>query len=138
MSLTSDKFDQVGPVARSVADLILFDTVAAGDTSPATATPLKGVRLGLADHYLAGLDPAVERVASAAFAKLRDAGAVLVDMKMPELICSAPDIAFTIIASEAVACIETFLHEQNTGVTLEAMLAGAGPSIRTLITGMRS
>ena len=77
MSLTADKFDQVGPVARSVADLILFDTVAAGDASPATATPLKGVRLGLADHYLAGLDPAVERIVSAAFARLRDAGAVL-------------------------------------------------------------
>ena len=136
MSLTSDKFDQVGPVARSVADLILFDTVVAGDTSPATATPLQGVRLGLADHYLAGLDPAVERVVSAAFAKLRDAGAVLVDVKMPELIRSAPDIAFTIIASEAVGCIEAFLREQDTGVTLETMLAQAGPSIRTLITGM--
>jgi mandelamide amidase len=138
MSLTSDKFDQVGPVARSVSDLILFDTVVAGDSSPANATPLKGVRLGIADHYLAGLDPAVERVVSAAFAKLRDAGVVLVDVKMPELIRSAPDIAFTIIAAEAVACIEAFLREQGTGVTLEAMLAGAGPSIRTLISGMRS
>lgn len=136
MSLTSDKFDQVGPVARSVADLILFDTVAAGDTSPATATPLKGVRLGVADHYLAGLDPAVERVVSAAFAKLRDAGAVLVDLEMPELIRSAPDIAFTIIASEAVGCIETFLREQATGLTLESMLAQAGPSIRALVAAM--
>src|SRR5205085_7170779 len=138
MSLTSDKFDQVGPVARAVEDLILFDSVAAGAASPAAATPLNGVRLGLADHFLAGLDPAVERVVAAAFAKLRDAGAVLVDLKMPELLRSAPDIAFTIIACEAVGCIETFLREQGTGVTLEAMLAQAGPSICTLITGMRS
>src|SRR6516162_6996585 len=31
MPLTIDKFDQVGPVARSVADLLLFDRAATGD-----------------------------------------------------------------------------------------------------------
>ena len=115
MSLTSDRFDQVGPVARSVADLLLFDRVVTGDKSPASATPLAGVRLGLADHFLSGLDPAVERVVTAAFAKLRDAGAVLVDLKMPEILRAAPDIAFTIIASEAASCVETFLREQGHG-----------------------
>ncbi len=136
MSLTSDKFDQVGPVARSVADLLLFDGVVTGDKSPASATPLTGVRIGLADHFLSSLDPAVERVVTAAFAKLRDAGAVLVELKMPEILRAAPDIAFTIIASEAASCIETFLREQETGLTLETMLAQAGPSIRALVTSM--
>ena len=138
MSLTADKFDQVGPVARSVADLLLFDSVVTGDSSPAPATPLKGVRIGLADHYLAGLDPAVQRVVTASFAKLREAGAVLVDVKMPDVIRAAPEIAFTIIASEAASCIETFLREQETGLTLETMLAQAGPSIRALVTAMAS
>jgi mandelamide amidase len=138
MSLTSDKFDQVGPIARAVADLILFDSVVSGEVSPAPATPLQGVRIGLADHFLAGLDPAVERVVGAAFAKLRDAGAVLVDVKMPEIVRAAPEIAFTIIACEAADSIEAFLKEQQTGLTLETMLAQAGPSIRTLVTTMAS
>ncbi len=136
MSLTADKFDQVGPVARSVADLILFDSVVAPDDTPATAAPLKGARIGLADHYLAGLDPAVERVVTPALAKLRDAGAILVELKMPELIRSAPEIAFTLIAFEAASCVEAFLREQQTGLTLEAMLAQAGPSIRALMASM--
>jgi mandelamide amidase len=136
MSLTADKFDQVGPVARSVADLLLFDSVVTGDSSPAPATPLKDVRIGLAGHYLAGLDPAVQRVVTASFAKLREAGAILIDVKMPDIIRAAPEIAFTIIASEAASCIETFLREQDTGLTLETMLAQAGPSIRALVTGM--
>jgi indoleacetamide hydrolase len=136
MSLTADKFDQVGPVARSVADLLLFDSVVTGDSSPAPATPLKGVRIGLAGHYLVGLDPAVQRVVTASFAKLREAGAILIDVKMPDIIRAAPEIAFTIIASEAASCIETFLREQDTGLTLETMLAQAGPSIRALVTGM--
>jgi mandelamide amidase len=136
MSLTADKFDQVGPVARSVADLILFDSVVAGDDAPATPTPLQGVRIGLADHFLAGLEPAVERVVTSALAKLREAGANLIELKMPELIRSAPEIAFTIIASEAAACVENFLREQDTGLTLETMLAQAGPSIRALMAAM--
>ncbi len=136
MSLTADKFDQVGPVARSVADLILFDSVVAGDNAPAAPTPLQGMRIGLADHFLAGLDPAVQRVVTPAFARLREAGAELVELKMPELIRSAPEIAFTIIASDAVSCIEAFLREQETGLTLETMLAQAGPSIRALVSAM--
>ena len=136
MALTADKFDQVGPVARSVADLLLFDSVVTGDNSPATPTPLKGVRIGLADHFLASLDPAVARVVTPAFARLREAGANLVELKMPELIRSAPEIAFTIIASEAASCVENFLREQETGLTLETMLAQAGPSIRSLMAAM--
>jgi len=136
MALTAGKFDQVGPVARSVADLVLFDSVVTGDNSPVTPTPLQGVRIGLADHYLAGLDPAVARVVTPAFGKLREAGANLVELKMPELIRAAPEIAFTIIASEAASCVENFLREQETGLTLETMLAQAGPSIRALMAAM--
>src|ERR1700716_1616825 len=43
----SPLFDQVGPHARSVADLALFDSVAAGDWRALTATPLKGLRFGI-------------------------------------------------------------------------------------------
>ena len=136
MALTADKFDQVGPVARSVADLLLFDSVVTGDNSPAMPTPLEGVRIGLADHFFAGLDPAVARVVTPALARLREAGANLVELKVPELIRSAPEIAFTIIASEAAACVEAFLREQETGLTLETMLAQAGPSIRALMAAM--
>ncbi len=138
MALTADKFDQVGPVARAVADLLLFDSVVTGDSSPARPTPLQGVRIGLADHYLAGLDPAVARVVTPALARLREAGATLLELRMPELVRSAPEITFTIIASEAASCVETFLREQETGLTLETMLAQAGPSIRSLMAAMAS
>jgi len=47
MRLTDNKFDQVGPVARSVEDLALFDAVMTGDSSPLVPTPLQGVRIGI-------------------------------------------------------------------------------------------
>ena len=134
MSLTSDKFDQVGPLARSVADLILFDQVVTGDASALAATPLRGVRIGISsDHFLTGLDGNVERVVNEAFRKLRDAGAILVEVATPEIVRAAPLVAFTIIGYDCASSIAAFLKEQATGVTLESLLGQVGPSLRALI-----
>jgi len=60
-------FDQVGPHARMVADLALFDSVAAGDWRPLQPQPLREVRLGVVrDYWYRDLDPEVERITSAA------------------------------------------------------------------------
>ena len=62
MPLSNSKFDQVGPVARSVEDLALFDTAITGEATPLSAVDLKGVRIGVADYFMSDLDPEVERV----------------------------------------------------------------------------
>ena len=79
-------FDQIGPHARAVADLALFDAVMTGDARPIVPAALKGLRLGIArDYYFAGIDPEVARVIEAAMARLRDAGVVLVEAPTPAL-----------------------------------------------------
>ncbi len=68
----SPLFDQVGPHARSVADLALFDAVITKDARSITSTPLHGVRLGVVrDYWFTGLDPEVERISSIAVTRLR-------------------------------------------------------------------
>src|ERR1700730_15745854 len=47
----SPLFDQVGPHARYVSDLALFDSVAANDWRPLTPTPLQGLRIGVVRDY---------------------------------------------------------------------------------------
>src|SRR6202165_3946693 len=85
MPLTDAKFDQAGPLARSVGDLALFDAAVTGDRAPLTATPLKGVRIGIAPaSLLSGLDPEVERVTTEAFHALRAAGVPLVEPGLAE------------------------------------------------------
>jgi len=83
MPLTDAKFDQAGPLARSVGDLALFDAAVTGDRAPLTATPLKGVRIGIAPaSLLSGLDPEVERVTTEAFHRLRAAGVTWVEAEL--------------------------------------------------------
>jgi indoleacetamide hydrolase len=135
MSLTDNKFDQVGPVARSVADLILFDSAVTGDHAAVAPVPLAGVRIGLSsDYFLAGLDREVEHIVRTALAKLADAGAVLVEVTTPDIVKVAQRaIGSPIIACEAQDSIGSFLHDQGTNLTFEAMFAGVGPLMRANI-----
>lgn len=131
MPLTDNKFDQVGPVARSVEDLALFDAVMTGDSSPLVPAPLQGVRIGISrEHFLNGLDLEVERVTTEAFRKLTAAGAVLVSADVPQVTKSAMDVAVTIIAYETMPAISKFLEAQGTGVSFDQMLQQASEGIQ--------
>jgi mandelamide amidase len=131
MPLTDNKFDQVGPLARSVGDLALFDAVVAGDTSPLAVTPLNGVRIGISpEYFLSGLDPEVERITTKAFDKLRAAGAMLVSAEIPDVAKAAMAVAITIIAYETMPAIAAFLEAQGTGVTFDDMLQQASEGIQ--------
>ena len=73
-------------MARSVADLVLLDSVITGDASPVEPVPLKGLRFGVArGYYWADLDAEVERVANQALSKLMDAGVELVEVDLAPL-----------------------------------------------------
>ena len=65
----SPQFDQVGPHARSVVDLALFDSVIAAEPHVLRARPLAGLRFGVVrDYWYTGLDLEVERLSAAALA----------------------------------------------------------------------
>ena len=58
-------FDQVGPHARTVSDIVLFDSVLSNDWSTVQPTPLQGVRLGVVrDYWYRDLDPEIEEAAA--------------------------------------------------------------------------
>ena len=134
MPLTEGKFDQVGPLARTVEDLALFDTVITGDATPLEAIDLKGVRLGVADFFVADLDVEVERVMNGALDRLRAAGATIVREDVPEEVKAAPAVALAILVSEVRASIAGFLASEGTGVTFEQMAAQAGPDLKTMLS----
>lgn len=123
MPLTVNKFDQVGPLSRSVADLALFDSAVTGVTSPLSATPLSSVRIGISpEYFLSGLDPEVDRITSEALLKLRAAGATLVWAEIPEAAKAAMGVAITIITYETLPAMTGYLEQQGTGLTFEQML----------------
>ncbi len=110
--------DHVGPLARTAADCAMLLQVVAGrdPRDPTTSTrpvpnmsaalgsfSLKGLRIGVPeDFFLADLESQVAATLQASLAVLRDAGAEIRKVPLPEL-AQLADLAETIIKSEAAA-----------------------------------
>jgi mandelamide amidase len=129
----SPLFDQIGPHARSVTDLILFDSVAAHDQRPIEAASLQGVRLGVVhDYWFTDLDPEVERLTGLALAKLKDAGAELVESQLPGL-ARLIDLTTDQVQNHDVRfALPRYLEEYGTGLSLDDIVRQASPDIQVI------
>ena len=124
-------FDAVGPLAREVADLSLFDSVMIGDFTPLAAVRPDAVRLAVSPtQYFAGLHPEVARVANEAMERLAEAGAAFVEAEVEDLTAHVDAANDPIICHDTVRMIKGYLREFETGVTFEQLLAMVGENIR--------
>ena len=124
-------FDQVGPHARTVSDLMLFDSVITGDASASNPSSLQGVRLAVArDYFFDSLDVEVERVISETLRRLADAGAVLVEADVPDLGNLIRLTTDQVQLYEAMPRISEYLDTFDTGISFEQLLAQASDDIQ--------
>ncbi len=125
--------DQIGPLARTVADVaLILQTIAGHDpldgTSAMDAVPnyaaaltgdMRGVRIGVPrEYFVAGMAPDVEQVTHAALDVLRDQGADLVDISLPHTRYALPTY-YIIAPAEASANLARY-----DGVRYGTRLAG--------------
>jgi mandelamide amidase len=124
-------FDQIGPHARTVADLALFDSVVTNDWGALQATPLKGVRLGLVrDYWYSDLHPEVERLTSLALQRLKDAGAELVESDLPEL-ARLIDLTTNPVQNHDVrTALARYLKEYGAGLSFDEVVNQTSPDVR--------
>ena len=115
----SPLFDQVGPLARTVADLALFDAAVTGEARPPAPGSLRGVRLGVVrDYWFTDLDPEVERITESRLGSgSRAAGAELVETQMPGL-AQLIDLTTDQVQNHDVRiALPRYLEEYGAGVT---------------------
>ena len=129
----SPLFDQVGPHARSVGDLALFDSVAANDWQRIDAAPLAGVRLGVVrDYWFIDLDPEVMRMTELALARLKDAGAQIIETHLPGL-GSLIDLTTNAVQNHDVrGALARYLKQYGAGVDFDSLVAQASPDIQSV------
>ncbi len=126
-------FDQVGPHARTVGDLILFDSVVAPDQTPVTSPDLRRVKLAVVrSYYFASLDGEVERLVEQALTKLKTAGVELVEADLPDLPKLIGLITDQVQIHDAFYTVKKYLAEYQTGVTFEQLVAMASPDIQEI------
>jgi mandelamide amidase len=92
--------DTAGPMASSMADVVLLDRIIAGG-GRVDAARLKGVRLGLVATMMANLDDDTKAAMSAALSKLKAVGVTVVDVDMPKLAELNGKVSFPVALYEA-------------------------------------
>jgi len=129
----SPLFDQVGPHARKVADLALFDSVVTNDWRRLEAPHLVGLRLGIVrDYWFTDLDPEVERQTELALARLKEAGALIVETQLPGL-ASLIELTTDAVQNHDVRiALAAYLKEYGAGVDFDTVVAQASPDIQRL------
>jgi len=111
--------DTVGPMARTVADVALLDSVITGGALPAPAM-LNGVKLGVfRGYYWADLDGDTNGVMDIALTKLKQAGVTLVEVDMPDLVKLNNAASFPVALYEAYDDLKAYLAKYQTGKTVE-------------------
>jgi indoleacetamide hydrolase len=139
MALGLDKFDQVGPLARSVRDLALFDTVVTGARDTLEPLALKNVRIAVSPKFHAAeIDPEVDRIIRNALQRIESAGATIVHAELPAEALRASDLVREILGFELLESFTRFLREQNTGVSLDQLISQAGPNLAPLLVASRN
>ena len=127
----SPLFDQVGPHARTVGDLALFDSVVTGGRSPLSPTELKGTKLGVGRNYwFTGLDGEVERVTNEALKKLEAAGAEIVEADVPELARLIESTTVPVQLHDVRFALAKYLEEYGAGVTFDQLISKASADIQ--------
>jgi Asp-tRNA(Asn)/Glu-tRNA(Gln) amidotransferase A subunit family amidase len=130
----SSLFDQIGPQARHVADLALFDAVMTGDDSPLVVPALDGLRLGIArEFYFAGLDPAVATVVEDVLLRLADAGVTIIEVDLPGLDVLVDAITLPVQVHDVVPSLTAWLKSSGASISFDDMLVAVSPDVQAVL-----
>ena len=134
----SNTRDTAGPLARSVKDLALFDSVIAGVPDDLPELSLKGARIGVPrGHFYENLHPGTARAAEAALTALAAAGAVLVEADMLEIPRLDEASGFPIALYETVVELNRYLSEGGLPLDFAGLAAAAAsPDVASLLQSL--
>ena len=134
----SNTRDTAGPLARSVEDLALFDSVLCGVPDTLPAISLKSVRIGVPrGHFYESLHPETAHVAEEALAALAAAGAVLVEADMPDVPRLDEAAGFPIALYETVVELNRYLAEHGLPLDFAGLAnAAASPDVAGLLQSL--
>ena len=115
--------DTAGPMAQTVADVALLDAVITGGKVVRPAD-LRNVKLGVyRAYFFRDLDADVRAVTDSALDRLRQAGATIVEVDMPELSRLNDAASFPVALYEAYDDLKAYLARYDTGRTVEQVAA---------------
>ena len=129
--------DTAGPMARSVADLMLLDSVITDATEPVAPVDLKGLRIGVPKSLNEGVSAETARVMGEALAELKAAGVVLVDADIPDLMKLNNAVGFPVALYEVTIDLPAYAKKNGIALDLKGYAETvASPDVKGLFTAL--
>jgi len=132
-------FDQLGPQARRMQDIVLFDDVVTGRSAPLKPASMQGVRLGVPrTWFYEGVESSASIIMENTLVALGETGAVLVEADIPDVKSLLEQTFMPILFHDTWSVLDGWL--KSIGITggLEAILEEAGAGIRAAYTTVLS
>lgn len=127
-------FDQIGPHARCVADLALFDAVMTGDDAPIPVPDLTELRIGVArEFYFAGIDPALAAVVEGVIERLEAAGVTIIEAEVPGLGQMIEAITLPIQFHDVVPSLTAWLADSGSAISFDQMFETVSPDVQGVL-----
>ena len=130
--------DTAGPMARSVADVILLDGVITDGPTQLEPARLEGLKLGVARAYFYdNLDPEVAAAMERVLERLSSYGIQLIDVDLSGIDAVNRPASLPIADYEIVPNLNAYLAEHSTGLDFAAVVAQtASPDVEEWLTNL--
>ncbi|MDE0112167.1 MAG: amidase family protein, partial [Albidovulum sp.] len=120
--------DTVGPMARSVRDIVLLDSVLSGESdSRPECVDIESIALGIPRKtFFDGLERELEDAIETHLGKLASAGAKLVEIDLEAIWPHNEAFGFPVVFYETARDLPAYLREHAPDVSFESLVAGIG------------
>ncbi len=127
--------DTAGPMARSVADIVLLDQVLSGQRHNLSAGSFKGKRIGVPRGYFFDvLDPEVARLVELALEEMAGLGAILIEADIAGVMGCNPRVGRPIATGEVIRDLPDYLGKYAVNIRISEVLQQvASPDVRAAI-----
>lgn len=128
--------DEIGPLARTVTDIALMDSLIVGEPMPAVGN-LAGIRIGLPKRYFwADLDPETESLMNGAVRRMTDLGIIFQEVDLPG-IDALIDAVAPVLGYEMTRTIGDYLVATGSPLSVAQLFALVrSPDVRALYDGV--
>jgi len=130
--------DTAGPIARSIDDLLLIDSVVTGEVEESSEIDLGRLRLGVPKKlYWENLESYVEAASSDALKQLSALGITLVEVDVPDIEVLNQAVSQIIARYEPRVDIPAYLSDARSEITLSEIVRKiASPDVRHMVQGL--
>ncbi len=123
----SDTRDTVGPLARSVRDIALFDTVLSGEVTSPQPADLSAFTIGVPRQmYFENLEPHVAQTVEAQLSVLSASGARLIDVSLEPIWPHNEAFSFPVVFYEVMRDLPAYLAEHAPEISFADLISGIG------------